>query len=79
MKIKTSLILFITFSLFVNSFSVITAFAENEVPNGYTPVYTAEDLNNIRNNLSGKNILMNDIDLSSFEKMDSYRDGVVTV
>lgn len=68
MKIKTSLILFITFSLFVNSFSVITAFAENEVPNGYTPVYTAEDLNNIRNNLSGKYILMNDIDLSSFEK-----------
>lgn len=33
----------------------------------YTAVYTAEDFNNIRNNLSGKYILMNDIDLSSYE------------
>lgn len=68
MKRKTALILLFVFSIILNSFSVITAFAENEVPNGYTPVYTAEDLNNIRNNLSGKYILMNDIDLSSFEK-----------
>lgn len=33
----------------------------------YTAVYTAEDFNNIRNNLSGEYILMNDIDLSSYE------------
>ncbi len=33
----------------------------------YTAVYTAEDFDNIRNNLSGEYILMNDIDLSSYE------------
>lgn len=33
---------------------------------GYTKVYTSEDFNNIRNNLTGKFVLMNDIDLSSF-------------
>ncbi len=43
------------------------AFASDAVPNGYTPIYTAEDLNNIRNNLSGKYILMDNIDLSSYE------------
>ncbi len=42
------------------------AFASDDIPDGYTPVYTAEDLNNIRNNLSGKYILMNNIDLSDF-------------
>lgn len=34
-----------------------------EVPDGYTGVYTAEDLDNVRNDLNGKYILMNDIDL----------------
>ena len=43
------------------------AFAADEIPEGYTPIYTAEDLNNIRNNLSGSYILMNDIDLSVYE------------
>jgi len=33
------------------------------VPPGYTGIYTPTDLNNARNNLSGKYILMNDIDL----------------
>ena len=33
---------------------------------GYTKVYTSEDFNNIRNNLTGRFVLMNDIDLSSF-------------
>ncbi len=42
------------------------AIAVDDIPNGYTPIYTAEDLNNIRNNLSGKYVLMNDIDLSSY-------------
>jgi hypothetical protein len=36
------------------------------IPDGYTPIYTAEDLDNIRENLSDKYILMNDIDLSSW-------------
>lgn len=37
----------------------------DEVPEGYTGVYTIDDLYAIRNNLSGKYILMNDIDLSA--------------
>ena len=45
---------------------VTPAFAAEDVPDGYTPIRTAEDLNNIRNDLSGKYILMNDIDLSAF-------------
>ena len=44
------------------------AFADNEdVPAGYIPIRTAQELDNIRSNLSGKYILMNDIDLSGFE------------
>ncbi|MCL2106217.1 MAG: hypothetical protein FWH26_04040 [Oscillospiraceae bacterium] len=40
-----------------------TSFAEEDVPEGFTPIYTAEDLDNIRNDLYGTYILMNDIDL----------------
>ena len=49
------------------------AFAENQtsVPEGYIGIYTAEDLYNIRNNLSGKYILMNHIDLSEYSVWDS--------
>ena len=36
------------------------------VPTGYVGIYTAQDLNNIRNNLSGNYILMDNIDLSSW-------------
>lgn len=45
---------------------IITASATvyNEVPAGYTGVYTIDDLYAIRNNLSGNYILMNDIDMS---------------
>ena len=52
------------------------AFAENQttVPDGYIGIYTAEDLNNIRNNLSGKYILMNDIDLSVYENWEPIGD-----
>ena len=35
-------------------------------PSGYTAITTAQQLSNIRNNLSGKYILMNDIDLASW-------------
>ncbi len=44
-----------------------TVFATEDIPEGFTPIYTADDLNNIRNNISGKYILMNDIDLSVYE------------
>jgi putative cell wall-binding protein len=36
-----------------------------EVPAGFIGVYSPEDLNNVRENLAGSYILMNDIDLSS--------------
>lgn len=39
----------------------------NNIPAGYTAIYTAEDLQNINNNLSGKYILMNDIDLKGID------------
>lgn len=45
--------------------SRFTAISPENIPTGYTAVYTLEDLNQVRNNLSGKYILMNDIDLSS--------------
>lgn len=37
-----------------------------EVPEGYTAITTAAQLDAVRSNLSGKYILMNDIDLASF-------------
>lgn len=36
-----------------------------EVPAGFIGIYSEEDLHNLRNNLSGKYILMNDIDLTA--------------
>jgi len=36
------------------------------VPAGYTGIYTAQDLDNVRNDLAGLYVLMNDIDLSSW-------------
>ena len=70
MKLKHLLSIFLVFML---SFGVLTlAFADEpaDVPEGYTPIYTAEDLYNIRNNLDGKFILMNDIDLSVYENWE---------
>ena len=40
-----------------------TGLHQTQVPVGYTGIYTAADLNNVRNNLSGKYIMMNEIDL----------------
>lgn len=59
-------------SLSLNSENVNTKFITHVVqkstmPEGYTAINSPEDLNNIRNNLEGKYILMSDIDLSSFE------------
>ncbi len=46
-----------------NQFTV-SAETLDEVPDGYTGIYTIADLYGIRNNMSGNYILMNDIDLS---------------
>ncbi len=52
-----------------------TKITEDEaIAQGYTIIKTAQDLDNIRNNLSGKYILMNDIDLSSISNWDPIGD-----
>ncbi len=65
------------FLVFILTFVLCSpAFAADDIPGGYTPIYTAEDLYNIRNNLSGKYILMNDINLSSYEKWNQIGNEV---
>ena len=39
----------------------VYAGTQTDIPEGYTPVYDAGDLNDVRNNLTGNYILMNDI------------------
>ena len=41
------------------------------IAQGYTIIKTADELNNIRNNLSGKYILMGNIDLSSYDSWEA--------
>lgn len=54
---------------FINA---VQQLSEDEaVAQGYTVIKTAAELDNIRNNLSGKYILMNDIDLSSISNWNS--------
>jgi hypothetical protein len=43
---------------------------KTEVPEGYIGIYTAEDLDNVRNDLTANYILMNDIDLSAYENWE---------
>ena len=65
MKIKK--VLSLTLALILCTCSVSFAFAEGQVPDGYTPIYTAQDLDGIREDLSGKFVLMNDIDLTEYK------------
>ena len=67
----------------LGSFALITSAETSEhlteIPEGYVGVYTKEDLNNVRNNLKGNYILMNDIvfDDSDFEESGNfYNDGM---
>ncbi len=63
---KKVLSVVLTILMILSSVSVIgiTSFADTDIPEGYTPIYTVEDLYCVRYNLSGNYILMNDIDLS---------------
>ena len=66
---KKILSLILSIVIMISSFSCLSVVAgaegENlEIPEGYTPIYTVADLDNIRNNLEGNYILMNDIDLT---------------
>lgn len=47
---------------------------KTEVPEGYIAIYTAEDLDNVRNDLDANYILMNDIDLSEYENWEPIGD-----
>lgn len=67
-KIMKALSLVMAVIMCMGTFAV--AFAADEIPEGYTAIYTAEDLYNIRNDLAGKYILMNDIDLSVYENWE---------
>lgn len=65
MKIKKILSLLFVFVL---AFSLCsTALAADEVPEGYIGIYNAEDFSNIRNDLDGKYILMDDIALGKIK------------
>ncbi len=75
MYFKKILSIILTIVLTMGMGTVTFANAENletmpEIKEDYIPIYTAEDLNNIRNNLSGKYIMMNDIDLSVYENWE---------
>ena len=70
MNFKHLLSIVLVFVLSFGLCSFALADENAEIPEGYTPIYTAEDLNNIRNNLSGKYVLMNDIDLSTCENWE---------
>ncbi len=55
--------------------SYVDRLTESEaIAQGYTIIKTADDLNNIRNDMSGKYILMGDIDLSSVSNWDPIGD-----
>lgn len=66
MKIKKTLSLILSFILLMGTVTVPAAFAaDDSVPDGFTAIYNNDNLNAVRNNLSGKYILMNNLDLSS--------------
>lgn len=48
--------------------TLVAEAAEKGGPNGYTPIYTIDDLAGINNNPSGNYILMNDIDMTEETK-----------
>ncbi len=59
----------------VSTLSSVSRMTEEEaLAQGYTVIKTAQDLDNIRNDLDGKYILMNDIDLSSYSNWDPIGD-----
>lgn len=70
MNIKHILSIVLVFVLSFGMCSFALADENAETPEGYTPIYSAEDLDNIRNDLDGKYILMNDIDISSYENWE---------
>ncbi len=68
---KKTISLFTVITLMISAFILplsANALQLTTVPTGYTGIYTFEDLYSIRNNLHGKYILMNNIDMSEETK-----------
>ncbi len=61
-------------SLIIMSGMLLFAHADSEVPDSFIPISTAEDLNNIRNNLDGNFILSNHIDMSGYSEWNVIGD-----
>lgn len=72
MKIIKFLSIILTSIMSFGIYSI--AFATENISEGCTPIYTAEDLNNIRNDLDGKYILMNHINLSEYTEWNEIGD-----
>lgn len=67
MRKSKSIILFVTAIVTcILLCSSISAYAADTIPSGYIGIYSAKDLAAINDNLSGKYILMNDVDLSTY-------------
>ncbi len=49
---------------------------ETEIPEGYTPIYTPEDFDKVRENLAGNYILMNDIEITILWPLNETFTGV---
>ncbi|MBO5220868.1 MAG: bacterial Ig-like domain-containing protein [Clostridia bacterium] len=84
MKPQTKVVAFLLVALLVLSLfggNALPSFAEEAdtyphltaVPEGYVGIYTIEDLSNVRNNLAGNYILMNDLE---FKKEDFQEGGI---
>ncbi|MGW8429318.1 Ig-like domain-containing protein [Peribacillus simplex] len=85
-KTKVSLMLFLALIVMLSIVQFFTFFVQkagaagivNAVPEGFVGVYTVDDLNKVRENLNGKYIIMNDIDLSNSISAEGefYHDGL---
>ncbi|MFR9533071.1 MAG: GLUG motif-containing protein, partial [Rikenellaceae bacterium] len=62
-----SVISSVTYSVGQSYVASVPGLTTVEIPDDYTPIYSVLDLNNVRNNLSGNYILMNDLNLSSYD------------
>lgn len=74
-KIVRELIIIMIVSCCISRYPDVCQAAKTSVPSGYTPIYTIEDLYGINDNLSGKYILMNDIDLSETKPSGEWDTG----
>ena len=74
---KKFLSMFLTIALVLSSFSCLSVMVSAEGETGgivYTEVRTVDDLYNVRNDLAGNYILMNDIDLTEATSIDGKYD-----